>query len=916
MQPRSRTGAVLSRVRSRLASGTPNQPTSAGPTSPGTAQTADRGRATTPPAAPKSKPDLRFVRAFLRVGRAVLGGDAFSASPEQTPYDPEIAKVAIATARQQRGQSILADVLSRGGRLEAALVASVRDLTNVGDWTTARALVEAMRNIEGGERAHRLGQALSVRNREYDPLAWAALSALSDTDIAAHIPVEGVGICVRRGDDAALERARAIAAQLGLLSDPALVELAARFVAIAELPIAARLVEEVDRRGTEYLDDDHVRQLEAILPWLEPTTEAVPPTGAVPIGIIGYHQPDRQRASSDVGDYVQTLAMLGNLCRFSGVRFDGVDGLGELATEIQNRVRPELRLPEQSGHAYLMPVNRDFSRLDPIPERTWTIASGWHMHSLFEMRFDFPYHPNVRPLFISFHVNNIGMLTPDALDYLRTYGPVGCRDWTTVDLLLSAGVDAFFTGCLTTTIDGVFPATSEVEPEDQVVALIDVPPAAGANAGRRTEVVSHGDIAGRYARLVDGVHAAIELLDGYQHRYSHIITSRLHSYLPATSLGIDVTFTPKTPGDVRLDGLDGMQPDGPRLNAMRDGIRELVAEVLRLVLSGAGEDEVYARWHELTRRRVEEAKARFAEPPPELPLGFDPEAAVTTARRESRAYGDHDRVDPTTVTDVAVSLDQNLKAQLPVMLESLVDNATGPLRLWITCRGLDETYQQWISDAFPDVPMTFLPFDHVDYGEIGRMLSYITPSTMDRLLFPSLLHDLDRLVYLDIDIVVLGDVCVLARLDLADNPLAARSSISPAAHPWRFAGNQLSREAARELRHRMAARLPFEVRTMNAGILVLDLNRMRRDRFTEACLPWVSRYGLHDQDVLFAYAGSNRTELDPRWNRWPPREDIGEAWIVHYLTSMKPWATYLAPAREHWQTYEDASRRRIGDPPD
>ena len=47
--------------------------------------------------------------------------------------------------------------------------------------------------------------------------------------------------------------------------------------------------------------------------------------------------------------------------------------------------------------------------------------------------------------------------TPEAIEYLMRYGPVGCRDWTTVYLLLSIGVPAFFSGCLTTTIDTVFP---------------------------------------------------------------------------------------------------------------------------------------------------------------------------------------------------------------------------------------------------------------------------------------------------------------------------------------------------------------------------------------------------------------------------------------------------------------------------
>ena len=56
-------------------------------------------------------------------------------------------------------------------------------------------------------------------------------------------------------------------------------------------------------------------------------------------------------------------------------------------------------------------------------------------------------HDALRPLFVSFHCNKRDLLTDDAIAYLKRYGPVGCRDWTTVYLLLSAGVPAFFSGC-------------------------------------------------------------------------------------------------------------------------------------------------------------------------------------------------------------------------------------------------------------------------------------------------------------------------------------------------------------------------------------------------------------------------------------------------------------------------------------
>ena len=142
--------------------------------------------------------------------------------------------------------------------------------------------------------------------------------------------------------------------------------------------------------------------------------------------------------------------------------FTGDDGLGTLATELQARVQPSLRRPGTTGAVHLLAVDRDFSNAEAVPPGTWMVAFGWHMHPLYDLRYDFPYHPNVRPLFLSFHLNRLDMLSDAAQDYLRSHGPIGCRDWNTVFLLLSAGIDAFFTGCLTTTVDAVFPAREAV----------------------------------------------------------------------------------------------------------------------------------------------------------------------------------------------------------------------------------------------------------------------------------------------------------------------------------------------------------------------------------------------------------------------------------------------------------------------
>jgi hypothetical protein len=126
------------------------------------------------------------------------------------------------------------------------------------------------------------------------------------------------------------------------------------------------------------------------------------PEGGVRVGVLDYRQPDRSRASDDLGDYVQTLAVLGNVTRHSGLEITGADGLGALASELQRDTPPELRIDDVTGQVHLVPVHGDFSSFQRLPAKMWMVAYGSHLHQVFGLRYDFPYHPSLRPIFVSF----------------------------------------------------------------------------------------------------------------------------------------------------------------------------------------------------------------------------------------------------------------------------------------------------------------------------------------------------------------------------------------------------------------------------------------------------------------------------------------------------------------------------------
>lgn len=96
-------------------------------------------------------------------------------------------------------------------------------------------------------------------------------------------------------------------------------------------------------------------------------------------------------------------------------------------------------------------INRE-NLADYGGERTKLIMNGWFTHN----HHNWVPNGNIDPLFISFHMNNTAapfMLSEKGIAYLKKHQPIGCRDQFTADTLLAKGIDAYFSGCLTLTLD-------------------------------------------------------------------------------------------------------------------------------------------------------------------------------------------------------------------------------------------------------------------------------------------------------------------------------------------------------------------------------------------------------------------------------------------------------------------------------
>ncbi|WP_427385254.1 glycosyltransferase [Janibacter sp. G56] len=833
-----------------------------------------------------------------------------------SPPTPEVRAEHEAKVKRVVGLASLGRVLADGGDLNAAATAMVRDNTHTAGSVNARRVAQSLYDNPATREAGTLATGLVAHVMGLPKFAWERFSELPDEVWLTHVPNEYLLLAGQFDPercaaalDYALTHPHPLQPRQWLdlcrramgLGMPQSVALAERYADAVENAIAAGGLSDEDRDKL-IVDRDWVQR------WAPRVAQGTPepvqaPEGAVAFGIMGYDQPDRRNTSTNIGDHVQTIASMTHLVRHTGARFDDSD-LGRFAADLAARVPRDLRIEGPERQVALYAVDRDASSYSAVPDGTWMLAFGWYAHKLAGVRHDFPFTDRVKPIYVSFHINKRAMLTPEAIEHLRAHAPIGCRDWSTVDLLLGLDIPAFFSGCLTTTVRFAKPDDAPEPAADAPVIYVDTPSPTGEQVrNERSEVA--------LAPLATNLREALAALDVYISGASKVVTKRLHSYLPARAMGREVDFVPGNPADIRFNGLNPLTDQ--EVHDMGARIGDILSAPMTAILAGAGDEEVRAAWTDATRDLVAQAQERRATEVT-LPHTFDVDAAVASIREgivDVPASAPGPEGEP---INVVLALDGNLKAQFRVVVQSILDHASRPVHLHVLSRDHDSSDHELIRRLFPTLHVTWLPCDVVDYGEIRAMIPHITVSTMDRLLLPELLSDLDRVVYHDIDALPLADLAELYDIDLEGHPLAARDSEANSmisGYESIFGPAQdktLPPELGHEAIRLLTARHPFDWVGFNAGVLVLDLDRMRRDDFCRTHIPFAGNFGMHDQHILNVYVGADRLPLGPEWNARPTQESVSEPKIVHWAGGQKPWDPGYVSYQPAWREIEQRVR--------
>lgn len=250
------------------------------------------------------------------------------------------------------------------------------------------------------------------------------------------------------------------------------------------------------------------------------------------LGLLSYQNPFNPKASRNIGDYIQSLAALNIYYKY--ICQQNPDYNDDFETFLKQMVK------NQVPNYKFVWIRRDRMNHSKnqynSDQKIVLIMNAWWMHpynSADEIDFKIPDY--IIPIFVSFHIANKKLLEPSYIDELKKYQPIGCRDQSTTKKLLKSGVDAYFSGCLTTTID-FLKWKLPVKPKDQKVFCVDTKLQNHIHIKIKHEPEEYRNIPPN-----QGLLEAYKYLKNYAN-CKRIYTSRLHGYLPCLAMGVPVEF--------------------------------------------------------------------------------------------------------------------------------------------------------------------------------------------------------------------------------------------------------------------------------------------------------------------------------------------------------------------------------------
>lgn len=259
---------------------------------------------------------------------------------------------------------------------------------------------------------------------------------------------------------------------------------------------------------------------------------------------------------------------------------------------------------------------------------------------------------------------------------------------------------------------------------------------------------------------------------------------------------------------------------------------------------------------------------------------------------------------------------------MKVMLKSLLVNTKQNVNGYIMNCGWTVSDKEIFKKSFLDdnIKLNFIDVPKYECFNEFKISDDITIESYFRLFIPELLPDnIEKVVYLDADLVVEGDIKELWEIDMKDSIIMAVTEMNSKAY---LVSSPLALPSYQDLC------IPEKCKYFNAGVLKIDLKKWKQLNLSKKIITYLinnkEKVLWHDQDGLNAILWDKWTELPKAWNVMTALffekeyEKIGmnivsaeqimnNPKIIHYTNRKdKPWKnTCMHPLKNRYFYYKN-----------
>ncbi len=196
-----------------------------------------------------------------------------------------------------------------------------------------------------------------------------------------------------------------------------------------------------------------------------------------------------------------------------------------------------------------------------------------------------------------------------------------------------------------------------------------------------------------------------------------------------------------------------------------------------------------------------------------------------------------------------------------------------------------------MKDSFKDI---------TDREENRLRCDYFTLTIYFRLFIPDMFKEYDKAIYIDSDIIVLGDISKLYNLDLGDNLIGASTDHSVQNIP----------EFIKYMEKAIGVNRKEYI---NSGVLLMNLKKMREKNFANKFLELLNKYHFYciapDQDYLNAMCNGQILYLGEEWDAMPNDDKLPleKPKLIHFNLFQKPWCYDNIQYEEYFWEYAKKS---------